>query len=107
MVGHETSTPGMSRRLLLGIDVGTTSAKAVIADADGALLAQAAQEYTTRYPQPGWAEQDPDDWWRAVCAVLRQIFAAGSIDPAGIAALCVPLFRIAELSSMRTESMLS
>jgi xylulokinase len=79
----------MSSHLLLGIDVGTTSLKAVLFDADGALLAQASQEYPTAYPHPNWAEQDPDDWWRAACAVLPQVIAHAGADPAAIAGIGV------------------
>ena len=55
----------MSQGLLIGIDVGTTGAKAIVCDSQGQLLAQAGQEYATAFPHPNWAEQDPDDWWRA------------------------------------------
>ena len=66
----------MARRLLIGIDVGTTGLKVVIADADGALLAQRGEEYATSYPQPNWAEQDPEQWWRACCSVVPQALEA-------------------------------
>ncbi len=79
----------MSRNLLLGIDVGTTSLKAVLFDADGVILGQAGQEYPTFYPQPNWAEQDPEDWWRAACAVLPKVIAEAGADPAGIAGIGV------------------
>src|SRR6187401_2855108 len=75
----------MSKRLLIGIDIGTTSAKAVLFDADGTVLAQAGQEYPTHYPHPGWAEQDPEDWWQATCAVLLQLVAASGHDPQAVA----------------------
>lgn len=79
----------MKRNLLLGIDVGTTSTKAVLFDADGALLAQASREYATRYPHPNWAEQDPDDWWRAACEILPQVIAAAGAHPSAIAGIGV------------------
>ncbi|MCB0188861.1 MAG: hypothetical protein KDE31_31540, partial [Caldilineaceae bacterium] len=72
----------MTKRLLVGIDVGTTSTKAVLFDQDGTLLAEAAQEYPTAYPYNGWAEQDPEDWWSATCATLTQIFADPQWDAA-------------------------
>lgn len=77
----------MTRRLLMGIDVGTTGLKVVVADADGTLLAQCGEEYGTRYPQPNWAEQDPEQWWRACCAVApRALELAGAQgkDVAGV-----------------------
>lgn len=76
-------------RLLLGIDVGTTGAKAILATARGELLAQAGREYPTLYPQPNWAEQDPEVWWRAVCEVLQELLARTEIDPASVAAISV------------------
>ena len=65
----------MTRRLLMGIDVGTTGLKVVVADADGTLLAQCGEEYPTSYPQPNRAEQDPEQWWRACCAVVPRTLA--------------------------------
>lgn len=79
----------MDKDLLIGIDIGTTGTKAIVADAHGTVQAEAGREYTTAFPQPNWAEQDPDDWWRATCAVLQQIFAQSRIDPARIAAVAV------------------
>jgi xylulokinase len=75
----------MSDPLLVGVDVGTTSLKAVLFDAAGTVLAQASQEYLTAYPHPNWAEQDPDDWWRAACSALPALFAGGRYDPAAVA----------------------
>ncbi|RIK47563.1 MAG: carbohydrate kinase [Chloroflexi bacterium] len=74
---------------LVGVDVGTTSVKAVLFDTQGTVLAEAGQEYPTTYPQPNWAEQDPDDWWRATCATLQQIFANSRFDARRVAAVGV------------------
>lgn len=74
--------------LLLGIDIGTTSVKSVLVDLQGTVRAEAAQEYPTHYPHPGWAEQDPEDWWRAVCATVPRLFATGH-DPQAVAAIGV------------------
>lgn len=57
----------MSGHLTLGIDIGTTNVKACILDtAEGKVVASAAAEHPLHHPHPGWAEQDPDDYWRAV-----------------------------------------
>lgn len=53
--------------LLLGIDVGTTAAKAALFDLQGQLVASAASEYPTQYLADNAVEQDPEDWWKAVC----------------------------------------
>ena len=79
----------MTRDRLLGIDIGTTSVKAVVCDGRGAILGQASQEYRTAYPQPTWAEQDPDDWWHAVCLVIPQALQAAESKPERIAGIGV------------------
>ena len=50
----------------LGMDVGTGGTRAVVVDAEGRLISGASSEHAPfRTPHPGWAEQDPEDWWRA------------------------------------------
>jgi xylulokinase len=58
---------------LIGLDVGTTGVKAVAIAHDGRLLASASAGYELSTPQPGWAEQDPEDWWRAAQACLARL----------------------------------
>ncbi len=58
---------------LIGLDVGTTGVKAVAISQDGRLLASASEEYALSTPKPGWAEQNPDDWWRAAQACLERL----------------------------------
>ena len=64
---------------LLAIDVGTQSARAIVFDRDGRLLARAQKTFEPTYhsPQPGWAEQDPDLYWRAVIDCCQQLWAGG------------------------------
>jgi len=65
--------------VILGLDIGTTSTKAVLFDLSGAELARAEHAYPLHTPQPGWVEQDPDELWRALVSALRIIVArAGS-----------------------------
>jgi xylulokinase len=61
---------------IVGLDVGTTSVKAVAIDDDGALVSRAAERYPLATPQPGWAEQDPEDWWRATQRALGALGGA-------------------------------
>jgi len=58
---------------LLGLDVGTTAVKGVALSPAGDPLAVAEASYPLRTPRPGWAEQDPEDWWRATQQVLGRL----------------------------------
>ena len=69
--------------VLVGIDVGTTATKGIAIDPDGTVLARAEAEYALSTPKPGWAEQDPEDWWRATETVLKQLNDEAG-DPKGI-----------------------
>src|SRR4051794_2969229 len=57
---------------VIGVDVGSQSVKAVVADGDGRALATASAPCTMRHPAGGWAEQDPAEWTRALTAAGRQ-----------------------------------
>lgn len=61
--------------LLLGIDVGTTAAKAALFTPDGRLQAVGQSEYPVQHVRPNWVEQRPEDWWQAVCLAIRQALA--------------------------------
>lgn len=50
---------------LLGLDIGTTSTRAIVVDEDGKLVASSTKDYPLITPKPGWAEQNPEDWWNA------------------------------------------
>jgi xylulokinase len=63
----------MREAMLVGLDVGTTGAKAVAISPDGDVLATAEEPYPLSTPHPGWAEQDPEDWWRAAERALARI----------------------------------
>lgn len=59
-------------KYLLGIDVGTTGTKTLLFRQDGKLCGQAYRPYDTQTPRVGWSEQDPEDWWNAVVATVRE-----------------------------------
>src|SRR5262245_55207422 len=61
---------------ILTHDLGTTGDKATLFDAEGVLLASAFAAYPTFHPRPGWAEQESEQWWQAVCRTSREIMAA-------------------------------
>lgn len=74
-------------KYLLGIDFGGGASKATLLAADGTIAAESTVEYPTHYPRPGWAEQDPDDWYRACCRNIRAVLASSGILPANIEAV--------------------
>ena len=78
---------GKGRTYLLGIDLGAGSLKATVIDKTGSLIGEASHPIATRNPKPGWSEQDPEDWWQALCAALPAALAAGSLSGRDIAAV--------------------
>jgi len=75
--------------LLLSADVGTSSLKAVLFDGELRALAQSRHEYPTRYPGYACAEQDPEDWYRAFCRVVKEVLGAGPFSPSEVVAVGV------------------
>ena len=76
-MGRETVT--------IGVDIGTSGAKGVLLAASGAVLARATAAYPLLTPRPGWTEQEPEAWWQATLAVLRNLAAtANAHELAGI-----------------------
>ena len=69
---------------LLAHDLGTSGNKATLYTLDGKLVASRTVAYDTHFFNGNWAEQDPDDWWRAVCDSTRALLAAAKADPAEI-----------------------
>ncbi|GAB4172568.1 MAG: xylulokinase [Roseiflexaceae bacterium] len=61
---------------LIGLDIGTSGAKAIICDADGHVLAAALSEYPLSTPRPLWSEQNPADWWQGAQQAIREALAA-------------------------------
>ena len=73
--------------LLLGIDIGSSSSKAVLTRLDGHVVATATREHAMSLPRPGWAEHDAEAvWWTDLLALLHEI---GRDALARLAALCV------------------
>ena len=60
---------------LVGLDVGTSGVKALAVSQTGEVLARAEVGYPLSTPRPGWAEQDPEDWWRATEQALAALGA--------------------------------
>jgi xylulokinase len=75
----------VKRDLLLGIDIGTTGAKALLVDDEGRVVTEAMTPYPMHVPRPGWTEQDPEDWWRAAVDSTRELL--GKSGPGRVAAV--------------------
>lgn len=76
-------------KLLVGVDVGTTGTKSVVMDDEGRVLGYHYVEYPLHVPRPGWAEQDPDDYWRAVQATVRVALRRAHADPRDVRGVSV------------------
>lgn len=73
---------------LIGVDIGTYSAKGVLVHADGSVLASHTVEYELRIPQPGWAEHDAElDWWRPFTEITRSLLDEADVDAEAVAAV--------------------
>ena len=71
-------------RVVIGLDVGTTGARALVVDETGEVVAQGAAEYGTATPRPGWTEQNPQDWWEGATVALREAAAAAGGEVVGL-----------------------
>ena len=74
MAGVSRADDALTGDLFLGLDVGSSSAKAVLVAADGEVVADARLEHENSRPRPGWAEQDAErDWWGDAVEVCRRV----------------------------------
>jgi xylulokinase len=74
----------MSNEVVVGIDLGTSSLKAVAVNREGQVVGQTSSAYPTHHPHHGWDEQEPADWWRALRRALRSLRAEPEIARATI-----------------------
>lgn len=72
---------------LLGIDIGTSACKATLFRKTGEVRAAASRAYDVYYPQAGWAEQNPDEWWRAVCGAIGELLEVSGVQGSEIAGI--------------------
>lgn len=73
-------------KYIIGIDIGTSATKSVLFDLNCKEIASSTVEYPLYQPKNGWAEQKPEDWWKAVCKTLSEITvkAGGEICAVGL-----------------------
>ncbi len=87
------------KQFILAHDLGTTGNKASLYNAEGQLLGSSLSEYGVTFEQPLWAEQNPEDWWQAICHSTKQLLQQTKISKNDIACItfsgqmmgCVPL----------------
>lgn len=75
--------------VFLGLDIGTTSTQGILIDALGTVLARSARPVTLYADQPGWAEEDPNEWWANCCAIIPDMLEQSGQQAADIAAVGV------------------
>jgi len=64
----------------IGADIGTSGTKTILIDEGGNLKASAIVTYPLQTPRPGWAEQKPEDWWKAAKSSVKQLLKQAGID---------------------------
>ncbi len=74
---------------LMGIDFGTGGVRAGIFDPEGTPVVFTGEEWTLKHPRPGWAEQDPDEWWSSLVTATNKAMQESGIDVAEIAGISV------------------
>ena len=79
----------MIKNYLIGVDGGTESIRAGVFDTTGNPLAYASTNYNTNFPSPGWAEQNPRDWWKALAVSVRKAVQDSGIAAEQVSALAV------------------
>lgn len=77
----------MDKHYLMGIDIGAGSLKTMIVTDGGRVAGAASVDLATRTSHPGWSEQDPQDWWQAVCTTVPRALAEAGIAADRIAAV--------------------
>ncbi len=76
-----------SPKYIVAHDLGTSSDKAILVSVYGKIIATERYGYSLQQPQPGFAEQDPWDWWRAVCTTTKSVINIAGVDPGNIAGI--------------------
>src|SRR5690554_5354659 len=76
-----------AQSLLLGIDISTTGAKALLIDPEGRVVASATTALTLSTPRPLWSEQSPQEWWDGACSSIRLALSQAGVSGEAVAAV--------------------
>lgn len=71
----------------IGIDLGTSSVKVVAMDAKGDIIGEGTADYPLYFPSPGWAEQNPEDWWQGTVKAIEILLKTTGIEPNKVASI--------------------
>lgn len=74
----------MTNNYLLGIDIGTSGTRSLIIDENGNIISSAIKEYPLYTPKPGWAEQNPRDWYEATISTIKEALQKNNIQGSDI-----------------------
>ncbi len=77
----------MAKNYLLGIDIGTTGTRSLVINEDGSIIGSAVKEYPLYTPKPGWAEQEPEDWYDATIQTIKEVLEKNEIKGSDIKAI--------------------
>ena len=79
----------LKQKYLLGVDIGTSQLKCTLVRADGFEVFSSSKELVTRYPFPGWSEQNPEDWYELFCRLCHEIISESKVNVGWLASICV------------------
>ncbi len=77
------------KKYLLGIDIGTSACKVAIFNREGEVIASGNGDYKVYYPKPGYAEQNPQEWWEAIYKTIKTTLLKAGVDKDDIAGIGV------------------
>ncbi|RPI92291.1 MAG: xylulokinase, partial [Chloroflexi bacterium] len=77
----------MSGTYILAHDLGTTGNKASLYDGTGTVLSSAFYGYGVEFPRVNWVEQNPEDWWKAVCESTKELLNKARVSPRDLACI--------------------
>ena len=78
-----------NQAFLLGVDIGSGSLKSTIVRQDGTVISSASKDLTTDYPFVGWSEQNPADWYQALCETARAAQHEAALENDRVASVCI------------------